>query len=79
MGNMETPENKYGHIYGQGYWIAYKIEGTPSVPAENFSPDMKLKIINNEGVEKVYSAKLGSLLSTFQGGKEYSAILRLES
>ena len=79
MGNMETPENKYGHIYGQGYWIAYKIEGTPSVPAENFLPDMKLKIINNEGVEKVYGAKLGSLLSTFQGGKEYSAILRLES
>lgn len=77
MGNMETPENKYGHIYGEGYWTPYKIEGTPSVPAENFSPEMKLKITDNEGVKKIYNVKLGSLLSTFQGGKEYSATLTL--
>lgn len=75
IGNRETPENKYGHIYGSGYWIIYKIEGTPTVPSENFSPDMKLKITSYEGELKVYNVKLGNLLSTFQGGKEYSAII----
>lgn len=72
---LNTPGNKYGYTYGEGYWIGYQIEGTPSLPAENFSPEMKLKFIDVNGDEQIYNSKLGNFKRSFTGGKEYEAIL----
>ena len=72
---LNTPGNKYGYTYGEGYWIGYQIEGTPSLPAENFSPEMKLKFVDVNGDEQIYNSKLGNFKRSFTGGKEYEAIL----